>query len=101
MSDKDLLHEVNLRLKNKRTMATTLYVEPFGLAYEFNPEDDVVIVAMGPNPIDPEIVYEDERVTYWGWPGSDVQVFKNGQELVNGKGLYFPILWPKPEEDPS
>lgn len=95
MKPKVKMHEITVRVSNYRSTPTQLIIEPWGDFYPFLPKDNIVIVATGPDPIAPEVVYDDESVTFWSWVGSTIRVYKNGEEIVNYEGLTVPDAFPK------
>jgi hypothetical protein len=101
MSEQTTLHKVILQLSNRRSIPVTLYLEPWGDIYEFLPGDEVVIVVTGPDPVTPELVDEDESITFYGWTGSHMQAFKNGEVLVDYTGIQVPPFPQIRKEDPS
>ena len=95
MKAKAKVQEVRLRLFNYREVPTQLVVEPWGDFYPIKPRDDFVIIATGPEPMYPEVSYDDDSITFWGWIGSTVQVLKNRKVLADYTGLPVPNAFPK------
>ena len=81
---KRAMQEVTVRLFNSKDRQATFALEPWGETYPFASDDDFVVIARGPTPGSPEIDFGDETITVSGWPGSTVQLFRNGEELGAG-----------------
>lgn len=86
MSPKDERRDVRLHLTNHRGVEVELVLEPWGEIYPLAPDDKIVVIVRGPEPLDPEVSFTDGSVTVWAWVGSTMWVFKNGEELGAGPG---------------
>jgi hypothetical protein len=85
-------HETRLRLANSQRTALRFILEPWGREYMLRPNDEFVLVFRGPGTSEPEVVLGKGTIEVWGWTGTTVQVFKNGQELTE----YIPEELPRP-----
>ena len=84
--------ETRLRVINSKAHGVTFVLEPWGDIYDMAPEDEFVVVFLGPGPAEPEVDLTEDAVTVYGWTGSMVRVLKNGDELVNYEGIEVPAI---------
>jgi hypothetical protein len=82
----DGLHEFSMRLSNARDRELSLILEPWGDIVAIQPDDEVLVVFLGPVPTSdiPEIEVTDDSMTVYGWTGSYASIFRNGEEIVAG-----------------
>jgi hypothetical protein len=73
--------EVRLLIVNSQEESVTFILEPWGETFALDPGEQLSLVARGPEGGYPELDYEARTITYWGWSGSTVRVFKNDQEM--------------------
>jgi hypothetical protein len=86
MPEKNLNHEIWLRVVNSLPHEVTFVLEPWGETYAFGPGEMFLIRALASEPGTPEIDFKTDSVTVCGWPGSTVYLFKDNEEI--GKGLF-------------
>jgi hypothetical protein len=70
----------SIRLSNTRKHGITVYLEPWGEAYELESNKKLRVDAVGPIGVAPNNMLEiescEEGITVWGWGGSGVTVHK-------------------------
>jgi hypothetical protein len=81
------------RVLNSRERAVTFIVEPWGDAHDMPPRAAFDVTAEAPEPGTLEVEMKDDSIIVWGWSGSVLTVFHNGEELGAG-------LWPRPAVPP-
>jgi hypothetical protein len=86
LKDRRKSQEITLRITNSKQNDVSFVMEPWGEVYPFAPGDDLVVIFRSPANDVAEIDFGDDTVTAYGWPGSTVQLFRNGEEL--GTGLF-------------
>ena len=85
-------HETRLRIANTQDDAIRLVLEPWGRQYVVRPTDEFVLVFLGSGSAEPEVVVGNREIEVWGWTGTTVDVFKNGEILTE----YVPEDLPSP-----
>src|SRR5947209_13242027 len=70
-----------LRFHNPRTENLTLVLEPWGEVHRIRPGTTVDVVGEGPTGDGPEVTYDDNTITVWGWAGSVLHVVPEGTGL--------------------
>jgi hypothetical protein len=73
-----------IRLANSRKVATKFHLEPWGDQFEMPPGAAFDVVAKGPEGGILEVESADDHIVVWGWPGSVLRVFYEGNELTVG-----------------
>jgi hypothetical protein len=82
---------VSLTVRNARAVAVTFYLEPWGEEYPMPPGAAFQVVARGPEGDALELEAGDDGIIVYGWPGSVVGLFHNGEELGGGRGERQPV----------
>jgi hypothetical protein len=75
-------HETRLRVANTQGKPIRLVLEPWGREYVVRPTDEYILVFLGPGKSEPEVLVGQDEIEVWGWTGTTVDVFKNGEELT-------------------
>ena len=75
------LEEVRIRVTSNRESDFTLIIEPWGDTHCVRPTDEYLIVARGPAPAEPELIQGADCLTYYGWTGSTLTLYRNGESL--------------------
>jgi hypothetical protein len=75
------IEQVRIRVTSDRHEDFSLVIEPWGDVHCVHPSDEFVIVATGPAPAEPELVQGTDCLTYYGWTGSTLELFRNGESL--------------------
>src|SRR6266540_2645738 len=70
-----------MRLTNTQGVNLSFILEPWGREYTLMPDDEFVVVFHGPGTSEPEVVLGEGKIEVWGWTGTTVNVFKNGEEI--------------------
>jgi hypothetical protein len=81
MSKTTSIEEVQIRVLSDRESDFTLIIEPWGDTHCVRPTDEYLIVARGPAPAKPELVQGQDCLTYYGWDGSTLTLYRNGESL--------------------
>jgi hypothetical protein len=82
---------VSLTVRNVRAVAVTFHLEPWGEEYPMPPGAAFQVVARGPEGDSLELEAGDDGIIVYGWPGSVVWLFHDGQELGGGRGERQPV----------
>jgi len=69
--------EIVLQLTNDRGKELRFILEPWGEEFVFAPRTSIRLIARGPRDDGPEITYEEDAVTYWGWTGSVASIIQD------------------------
>ncbi|MBI2759949.1 MAG: hypothetical protein HYX51_00790 [Chloroflexi bacterium] len=90
--DTPRVSESVVRIVNPTGRELEFVLEPWGETFAMPPHAEFVIVGSGPPGDGPEVSYDDEVITVWGWPGSVLRVFHDDRELgrVGGKRIPMP-----------
>jgi hypothetical protein len=75
---------VSLTVRNVRAVEITFHLEPWGEEYLMPPGAAFQIVARGPEGGSLEVEMGDEDIIAYGWSGSVVSLFQDGDELGGG-----------------
>lgn len=78
-----------LRLQNSGSVDVTFYLEPWGEQFTMSRGTTFEIVACGPEGDCLEIVVGDNRITVYGWSGSIISVYHDGN-LLGGSSVPAP-----------
>ena len=78
----DQNHTQRLRVSNIYSEPITLCLEPWGDEISIPSNVSFEIVAEGPKGDHLEVTYEERRVSVYGWSGSILSVFHDGERLV-------------------
>jgi hypothetical protein len=84
-------YSTSLRVCNAHSFPMTLCLEPWGEQYTMAPEATFTAVARGPEGDTLEVEFADDRITVYGWPGSVVTLFHEGQEVGSGTSVRAPV----------
>jgi hypothetical protein len=87
--------KVALRLANTRPDPVTVHLEPWGEQHDMAPGATLELVADGPREDCLELSLNETGVTVWGWPGSVVHLFRDGEPVEGTAGCI-----PTPETPP-
>lgn len=71
----------NIDIVNDLGMEVTFHLEPWGRQYPMSPGEAFTVVGQGPPDGDLELRIEPNAIIVWGWGGSVVTVFRDGEEL--------------------
>jgi hypothetical protein len=82
MSDKITLRTETLRLTNQLSKPLLLCIEPVGEQVTLEPRRVYEIVTSGGDEGPVEIILENEKLTVYGWNGSDSAVFQDGKVVA-------------------
>jgi hypothetical protein len=72
---------LTLAVRNTGTKELTFALELWGREYSILPGDALQVAWWGPLGGLLEVETGDDRLTVYGWPGSDIRVFRDGKEL--------------------
>jgi hypothetical protein len=75
-------HIQRLWISNSYSESVTLCLEPWAYELPIPPKVSFEIVAEGPGGDYLEVAYEELRITAYGWSGSVLSVFHEGQLLL-------------------
>jgi len=75
--------DVSNRLKviNRFPQRMMFVVEPWGAIFWMEPGDTFEVIAQGPVGSGLELVLEAGAIEVWGWTGSSVAVYRDGERL--------------------
>jgi hypothetical protein len=82
---------VSLNVSNVRAVEITFHLEPWGEVYSMLPGATFRIVARGPEGDTLELEAGDDYIIAYGWSGSVVSLFHDGEELRGGRGERTPV----------
>lgn len=82
---------VSLTVRNTRAVTVTFHLEPWGEEFSMLPGAAFQVVARGPEDDSLEVEVGDDWIMVYGWPGSVVWLFHDGQELGGGRGERQPV----------
>jgi hypothetical protein len=74
-------HSERLRIQNAHAHEIELHLEPWGEQLSISRNMRYEIVATGPDGDCLEVQFEEKRITIWGWSGSILSVFHEGDLL--------------------
>jgi hypothetical protein len=75
-------HTQHLRISNDYLEPITFCLEPWADEIAIPSKASFEIVAEGPNGDHLEVTYEERRVSVYGWSGSTLSVFRDGERLI-------------------
>ncbi len=70
-----------IRIQNRFSHHITLSVEPWGSTFPMEPGEVFDVVAQGPVGGVLELVVRTDYIAIWGWSGSLVTVYRDGERL--------------------
>lgn len=76
-----IVSKQSLHVWNSRSIPLHLLLEPRGEVYTVAPESGVDIVGEGPTEGRFEVSVQDDSVAVYGWTGSTVEIFRDGEVL--------------------
>jgi len=76
------LHRSSVDIANRSEAPMTLYVEPWGDAFELQPSEVLRVDVLAPTRRAIPITYGDNSVTVEGWEGAVAEVWR-GEERLN------------------
>src|SRR5438309_8171451 len=85
------VQEITLHLRNRLSKTITFYIEPWGDAHPMPPGAVFVAIARGPRGGAPSVEIGEDCMTLYGWSGSVVRVFYQGDELGAGAWERQPV----------
>jgi len=86
----------SVRIANKLDTELRFDLEPWGEQYQMPPGAVFTVVARSPGPGHYEIQVAKGRITVFGWEGSTVELFRNGEVLGAHSGEPRPTPPPTP-----
>jgi hypothetical protein len=75
------MQELRIRVTSNQAHDFSLVIEPWGDVHPVHPSDEYLIVTTGPAPAEPELVQGVDSLTYYGWTGSTLVLYRNGEAL--------------------
>ena len=75
-----------IRISNGRITEISFCLEPWGDVIAMPPGSSLEIVTTGLNEGQTEVYYEDQRIVFYGWNGSDSVIFRDGIR-IGGSGF--------------
>jgi hypothetical protein len=70
-----------IKVKNRSQSTVEFVLEPWGEVYKMAPNDMFVVAGKGPEEDSFEVVFENDAISVWGWPGSVLWLYHNDKEL--------------------
>ena len=83
--------EIRLLISNSSRELVTFVLEPWGETYPLAAQEQISMVARGPEGGYPQVDYAEGEILVWSWPGSTVRIFKDDMELGVGAFERTPV----------